>query len=529
MAIEQRDIASTLRFMDDRALQQYAAMHKNDPYIFPLAFQESQNRQRLRMSQQAQMAQQPQPKVADQALAAMLPEEQGIGALPAGNMEGMADGGIVGYEGYDESGVPNTFGQGPVMMMAEGGVARYQVGGDTMSGFGGLSPEQEAAYALRAENEQKLRQLNELEKQATFLESTGAPQAQQVRAQANALKSILGPKPSPTDPSFRRQEDPRMRPGVAATAQPLITSDAALTAGTGRRDTTAGPRRETAPATPEKTAAQRYADIQQGLEPERKEIDKGIAALAESKRKTAADELAEFEKDVAERGVAFKGREERLAKREAELGKRKDETAGLALLEAGLAIMSTPGSLATAIGKGAQSGLRTYSAGLKDLRAAQEKMDDARDQIEEFRRNEANMTATERRKFKSAINRTEDEIKQLSLTAAEKMYGYKRDDAKTIFTADTQERISDKENKTRLEAARIAATPQTPAQLQIARALGNGDLEAGLVKMRAIEAGKFSVANSYADYLKAFAGKETITPPLSFANYAAQFGATLPR
>lgn len=398
-----------------------------------------------------------------------------------------------------------------------------------MSGFGGLSPEQEAAYALRAENEQKLRQLNELEKQATFLESTGAPQAQQVRAQANALKSILGPKPSPTDPSFRRQEDPRMRPGVAATAQPLITSDAAPTAGTGRRDTTAGPRRETAPATPEKTAAQRYADIQQGLEPERKEIDKGIAALAESKRKTAADELAEFEKDVAERGVAFKGREERLAKREAELGKRKDETAGLALLEAGLAIMSTPGSLATAIGKGAQSGLRTYSAGLKDLRAAQEKMDDARDQIEEFRRNEANMTATERRKFKSAINRTEDEIKQLSLTAAEKMYGYKRDDAKTIFTADTQERIGDKENKTRLEAARIAATPQTPAQLQIARALGNGDLEAGLVKMRAIEAGKFSVANSYADYLKAFAGKETITPPLSFANYAAQFGATLPR
>jgi hypothetical protein len=55
MAIDQRDVSSTLRFMDDRALQQYAAMHKNDPYIFPLAFQESQNRQRLRMSQQRQM------------------------------------------------------------------------------------------------------------------------------------------------------------------------------------------------------------------------------------------------------------------------------------------------------------------------------------------------------------------------------------------------------------------------------------------------------------------------------------------
>jgi hypothetical protein len=202
---------------------------------------------------------------------------------------------------------------------------------------------------------------------------------------------------------------------------------------------------------------------------------------------------------------------------------------GLSLLEAGLAIMSTPGSLATAIGKGAQTGLKTYGTGLKDLRAAQEKMDDARDQIEEFRRNEANMTAKERRQFKSAINRTETDIEKLSLSAAEKMYGYKREDAKTVFTADTQERISDNENRTRLQAARIGATPQAPAQMQIALALGKGDLEAGLGKMRAIEAGKFSVSNSYADYLKAFAGKETITPPMSFANYAAQFGATLPR
>ena len=87
MAIDQRDVSSTLRFMDDRALQQYAAMHKNDPYIFPLAFQESQNRQRLRMSQQRQAGAQPQPKVADQALAQMasqpLAEDVRIGGLLA--------------------------------------------------------------------------------------------------------------------------------------------------------------------------------------------------------------------------------------------------------------------------------------------------------------------------------------------------------------------------------------------------------------------------------------------------------------
>ena len=36
--LDQKDISGDLRMMDDRALQQYAALHKSDPYIFPLAF-----------------------------------------------------------------------------------------------------------------------------------------------------------------------------------------------------------------------------------------------------------------------------------------------------------------------------------------------------------------------------------------------------------------------------------------------------------------------------------------------------------
>ena len=107
MSIDQRNIMSSLRMMPDADLRRYAEMHKKDPYIFPLAFQESQDRQQMRAGQQAQMAGMEQPKVVDQALNAMgpqqampaprLPEEQGIGALPAPNMQRMADGGIVGY------------------------------------------------------------------------------------------------------------------------------------------------------------------------------------------------------------------------------------------------------------------------------------------------------------------------------------------------------------------------------------------------------------------------------------------------
>jgi len=133
MAIDQRDITSQLRMMDDRALQQYAAMHKADPYIFPLAFQESQNRQKVRMSGQAQMAGQEQPKVADAALMAMTPQAQGISNLPAPNMQRMADGGIAGYEDDEEGMATGGMGgmfnfaqqSGPVVRMAGGGSTRF--------------------------------------------------------------------------------------------------------------------------------------------------------------------------------------------------------------------------------------------------------------------------------------------------------------------------------------------------------------------------------------------------------------------
>ena len=142
MAIDQRDITSQLRMMDDRVLQQYAAMHKNDPYVFPLAFQESQNRQKVRMSGQAQMAGQEMPKVNDAALMAMSPQAapqqapqgQGISNLPAPNMQRMADGGIAGNEDNEEGMATGGMGgmfnfaqqSEPVVRMAGGGVPRYQ-------------------------------------------------------------------------------------------------------------------------------------------------------------------------------------------------------------------------------------------------------------------------------------------------------------------------------------------------------------------------------------------------------------------
>jgi hypothetical protein len=163
--LDQKNISSKLRLMDDRVLQQYAAMHKNDPYIFPLAFQESQNRQAIEANKAAQMGGQEMPKVNDAALMAMTPqpvmsgsgspiqtgyggqlrtappESQGISRLRAPNMERMADGGIAGFDESTNSpmsranldGMGDTSGMfnyaqdgGGVMRMAGGGVPGYR-------------------------------------------------------------------------------------------------------------------------------------------------------------------------------------------------------------------------------------------------------------------------------------------------------------------------------------------------------------------------------------------------------------------
>jgi hypothetical protein len=131
-------ITSTLRTMSDQQLQQYAMLHKNDPYILPMAVSESNSRKQMRSEQQGLVAgQRPQPKVADADIAGMLPEEQGIGALPTPNMERMADGGIAGY-GDDGSGgmagggsqdASLVYNNEPVMRMAGGGAVGFAGGG----------------------------------------------------------------------------------------------------------------------------------------------------------------------------------------------------------------------------------------------------------------------------------------------------------------------------------------------------------------------------------------------------------------
>ena len=212
-------ITQTLaKLQPDSALQNYARMHKNDPYILSLATAESNRRKALRLAAQGQNAS-PQPTVADQSIAGMatpvmtgsggtlqtgyggpvmtgmasggLPEDQGIARIPAPNMQYMADGGIAGYGDGDD--VPRQNGMAiggmydfaqrsePVVRMSGGGhVPRYQgnttdgsvVGG--IPGFQAVQPRAEFTQEGSPENMTPFERLSgymkDKQKQATLTE-----------------------------------------------------------------------------------------------------------------------------------------------------------------------------------------------------------------------------------------------------------------------------------------------------------------------------------------------------------------------
>ena len=113
---------------------------------------------------------------------------------------------------------------------AHGGIIGFSNGGNTpssgeLSGFSGPTPEQEARDEIRAAEQERAKQLAALEQKVAFLRSADAPQAKEAQMQLDALKAGMRPKPSPTDPNFRRVADPRMSgtPAVSSST-PLITS-----------------------------------------------------------------------------------------------------------------------------------------------------------------------------------------------------------------------------------------------------------------------------------------------------------------
>lgn len=356
-------ITSRLAKLPDQQLQQYAMMHKSDPYIMALAVSESNRRKQLRASAQAGPAQE-QPKVADMALAEMAPAEAGIAALPTGEMN-FADGGIVAF--------------------ADGG-GTYETPYDRMNRLN-----REAAAAEQAAREAQAAELGV------------TPYGQQMSRMWDALSSlpVEGLKTLVSAPGYGLSKDstPVAKPpaaGAAPTAAAKPTPQQIEAAAAPK----AKPKAEAGLAgTPEAAAVRGAPGVGAPSVAGAKELagqfldTKTLRGDLEKfyKDEEAAVEAARKRRDEGKpEGKAYSEYEKQLQAEAAGADKEKGEAQGVAIFKAGLAMMAgaSPNAFEN-IGKGAMVGLEEYSGAMKDMKKAAKERQKAMADIENARRAES--------------------------------------------------------------------------------------------------------------------------------------------
>jgi hypothetical protein len=488
--INVNQITSTLRSMPDRALQQYAMMHKGDPYILSLAISESNQRKQLRMAGQGQAGAMPQPKVADTAIAGMAqqqpPENQGIAQIPTPNMQGMADGGIAGYED-DEEGMA-TGGMGgmfnfaqqsePVVRMSGGGaVQKYADTGLVKSSI------QQIEEANIAELNPLAQQFKTAEQQfiaaARSGDQTAIAQYMQVKEDLRkqleqAVSSKFGNAAPKVLSQLLASEKPVAAPAPVAPAAPVTPAAPVVSAAAPAPAAATAPKipaeKPAAPAAPstQGTKGTQGGNAGQGIqsiydlfagpknvrETELNEIQQRVREQGEAETSAAQRQLNQLKADLAAQGAYGKERETKLKGKEERIAKEEGQIGGLALLEAGLAMMAGGSSNAFAnIGQGAMVGTAAYRKSMDKIADAKDKLDDAYGRLEDVRFNQTSMNNAEIRKATADVDKAANAgLKSLTDFAVTR-YGMKREDAKTMFTGAMQEKVANIGKEATLGAA----------------------------------------------------------------------------
>lgn len=518
-------------------LQQYASLHKDDPYVVTMALSIANQKKQAMTAQQGQAGQQPMPKVVDQEIAQMapqqqppqgpapMPEEVGIGQLPTPNIAKMAGGGIV------------AFGEG-------GDVPGYADEGLVKSKLAELIKNLPEDSWLRKlyESEGPLLKEPLLNVKPPVYPTTAQP------AQPAQPTMQLGPNLGATDASLGAAGEAAVRNQPAPLAKPAAQQPVQQPVQQAQQSKAASPAAAPAPGLiTDQTGIQKVlADMQSGIKPQVPDVvSGGISDLQKAEEAAAAKNVADIEAEQKGRGLAFKEFESRLKDREGRISKSEEQLGPLALLQAGLAIMGGASPFAAVnIGAGAQVGLKSYTEGADKIERAREKMDEAYAKIEEIRRNEGRMDAKELRDARNAALKPAIDAKKLTLSALEKDWGLQRQEAvKGVeLLMQNQRSMYEQTEQTKRTGMQIAAQKEIaampPAEARTAMLLGTGttpreQLESGMRKMAEISQDKSSAAFAklYATHLDE-SNKQGVQPmsPDAYAASLQKFvGAMLPR
>ena len=556
-------ITSTLRGMSDQQLQQYAAMHKSDPFVFPLAFQESRTRQQMRAGQAAQNAGQKSPPVVDQDLAQMtpqaLPEEQGIGALNAPNLQRMADGGIAGYAdgGPQQPGMFNYAQMAPAVdlhpnsgvtprSMAGGGITGYADAVATApikttnpNGPGGMQyyldvpedPSERVMFkTLRGKlfgNEKVPPELGKLKGQLFKTQEEAQTAYNDALGKKSTATATPVTSPAAETPAVENKESPKAEDVLAEPTAPkipyspgIVAPQIATSGGIGGKAPTA-------------EGAKQQANTFLNPDTFRPDIENEVTETGVG----VAQQRALREKMLAGRKTPYKDYEERLKAQEAKEPEEKEKLTGLSLLEAGLAVMGGDSPYAFQNLSRATAGVKTYSEGIKDLKKSKDLRDRAFADIEQARTAQANNDIDRAIEFEDRASGKMQEARRWGISSLQnlgmenaKMAGHAFDNALNNYEA-TRRQASSNATQVGIANAQLgmeaAKLNMAPPEARMAMMLGDGNLETGLAKMAAIQAGKLNPTKEYLDYKAKAVGKvDAYGQPVPIQN-ASEFFADL--
>ena len=532
----------------DSALQQYAMLHKNNPYILSLAKSESDRRKALRTAAQGQNAGQ-MPTVVDQNIAGMaptpmvaqtqLPENQGIAQIPTPNMQRMADGGIAGYED-DEEGMA-TGGMGgmfnfaqqsePVVRMSGGGhIPRYQgipkPSGDgsvvssnpmyNVPGFQAVQPRDTFTQAGSPENmtpwERFSSYMGEKKKQATLLEiayriQTGIATPDEI-VLYNSAKITGGDKAAtdvkyPPQDAIRTKDFPGVKPGFE---KPPVDMLGAPPPTSGNKPPALSAEKQgLATLAPSKAMTADEAKAQAG---DFVDYEGAFTALrkAESDQESQGARLRTMLTDSLPKTPALASLEKLLDKQDAATGGEKDKAAGLALLSAGLAIAGGSSPFALQNLKEAIPAVTQYGEALKDIKKMERENMKMRGDIEQARRAEGRDDTKLKLQLEEKIGERKDNINKLGIDLTAKIAGTTAEVASklwsTSYDAQNRKEIALFEGQNRKEVAGISALAGANAELNKYVKLGEADPNSALARGFQMYKQEAAEPRLYGEYIK---------------------------
>lgn len=411
--------------MSPDQLRQFAMMHQDDMIAMSLVSSVQSMRNKEKIGQQAQQANATPPKVNEQLINSIQPEQSGIASLPAENMTYAADGGIVGYQ--SGGGVEST---------------------DTI--------ESSLLDTQRVDAAARDKKIKELEAKARFLRDVGAPQASQAEEELATYTQL--PRPISKVPQDKKIQLP---PPPPPKAMPRAARPQAPEA--------APP--EAAPA-PAKSIDDLYneaeasAGVGKTTDPYAAKREENAALL----RAQNEEELADAKTRQAGLMSLMKPREERIAKREAALEAQGETDKAMAIINAGLAMMQSTGKGFSGIAAGATEGMKQYGASMALSKAERQKIGEARDAYDEFKFNAESMsqkeiTSGKRKIVEGTIAASEKAIQAIMerenisrAEAAEKFKAMVKQSQEAAQMAST-EKIAREGNLSREKIANIRTTP----------------------------------------------------------------------